>query len=279
MAVQGELGSFSELAAFEFLSPDVRIVPCETFAGLFDAVGNGQAAYGMAPVENSLAGSIDPVWDLLVSRRPFVTGELYLRIEHCLIGHPGTKLDGVRRIYSHQQALAQCQEFILGLAGVAQEEFYDTAGAVKMIKERGNTEEAAIASAQAAIDYEMQILAENIQTDHQNFTRFLVITGHAVEADATPSKSTVVLKADLSTVSASELLGTLSRKGIAVSKLETRKCLGEPWRYLVYLDLEGDVTEGPIKATLRELKSLVLEVHVVGSYPAGMQSEARLHRQ
>ena len=279
MAVQGELGSFSELAAFEFFSPDVRIVPCETFSGLFDAVGNGQASYGMAPVENSLAGSIDPVWDLLVSRRPFVTGELYLRIEHCLIGHPGSELNGVRRIFSHEQALAQCQEFIQGLAGVVEEEFYDTAGAVKMIKERGNAEDAAIASAQAAIDYAMQILAENIQTDHQNFTRFLVITNRAIEADANPSKSTVVLKADLSTVVASELLATLSRRGVAVSKLETRKCLGEPWRYLVYLDLEGDVAEGPIDATLGELKSLGLEVYVVGSYPSGMHSEARLHRQ
>ncbi len=233
----------------------------------------------MAPVENSLAGSIDPVWDLLVSRRPFVAGELYLRIEHCLIGHPGTELDAVRRIYSHQQALAQCQEFVQGLAGVVEEEFYDTAGAVKMIKERGNAEDAAIASAQAATDYEMQILAANIQTNHQNFTRFLVITDRAVEADAKPSKSTVVLKADLSTVSASKLLATLSRNGIAVSKLETRKCLGEPWRYLVYLDIEGDVVEGPIDATLGELKSLVMDVHVVGSYPPGTQSEARLHRQ
>ena len=98
VAVQGELGSFSELAAFEFFSPDVPIIPCETFADLFEAVGNGRAAYGMAPVENSLAGSIDPVWDLLVSRRPFVAGELYLRIEHCLIGHPG---NGARRRAPH----------------------------------------------------------------------------------------------------------------------------------------------------------------------------------
>lgn len=254
-------------------------MPCETFAGLFDAVGDGRAAYGMAPVENSLAGSIDPVWDLLVSRRPFVAGELYLRIEHCLIGHPGAKLDGVRRVYSHQQALAQCQQFIRGLAGVVEEEFYDTAGAVKMIKERGNAEEAAIASAQAALDYQMQILAESIQTDRENFTRFLVLAGGDVEAQARPSKSTVVLKADLSTLSTSKLLSALSRQGIEVSKLETRKCLGEPWRYLVYLDLEGDVAEGPIQAVLKELKSLVSEVHLVGSYASGRRREPRLRRQ
>ena len=273
------MGSFSELAAFEFFSPDVRIVPCETFSALFDAVVEGEAAYGMAPVENSLAGSIDPVWDLLLSRRPFVAGELYLRIEHCLIGNPGAELDRVRRIYSHQQALAQCQEFIGGLDGVVQEEVYDTAGAVKMIKKRGNGEEAAIASAQAAIDYQMQVLAENIQTNHHNFTRFLVIADRAVEVGEAELKSTVVFKADLSAVSATELMATLSRKGIAVSKLETRKCLGEPWRYLVYLDLEGDVAEGPIDNALKELKSQVLEVSVVGSYPSGTHSEARLHRQ
>ena len=273
------MGSFSELAAFEFFAPEVRILPCETFSALFDAVAEGHAAYGMAPVENSLAGSIDPVWDLLVSRRPFVSGELYLRIEHCLIGHTGAELDGVSRIYSHQQALAQCQEFIVGLDGVVQEEVYDTAGAVKMIKERGKAEEAAIASAQAAIDYEMRVLAENIQTNNQNFTRFLVIADRAAEVAGAPLKSTVVFKADLSAVSAAQLMATLSRKGVSVSKLETRKSLGEPWRYLVYLDLEGDIAEGPMDDALKELKSQVVEVCVVGSYPSGAHREARLHRQ
>ena len=278
VAVQGELGSFSELAAFEFFSPDVPILPCVTFADLFDAVGRGQAACGMAPVENSLAGSIDPVWDLLVERGPSIVGELSLHIEHCLIGHPDTTLEDVRRIYSHQQALAQCQEFICGLDQVDEEEFYDTAGAVKMIKDRGKPEEAAIASAQAAIDYEMQILAEKIQTNHQSFTRFLVISGKPADFADAALKSTLVLKADLSTTSVVEICQVVSRNRITASKLEMRKCLGKPWLYLIYLDLEGGMG-GSARDALKELESLTEEVHVVGSYPAGSRSEARLHRQ
>lgn len=263
------------MAAFEFFSSDLEIVPCETFEDLFYAVGSDLAMYGMAPLENSLAGTVDPVWDLLMKWKPTVLGELYLRIEHCLIGHPSVKLDDVRRIYSHQQALAQCQEFISSLDGVVQEEFYDTAGAVKMIKERGNPHEAAIAPAQAAIDYQMQIFAEGIQTNRRNFTRFLVISNRTGEFEDTGLKSTVVLKADHADMPASQLLEVLTRHDVTLSKMETRKCLGEPWLHLVYLDFLGGVSNRPLQAALKELESLVHEVHLLGSYPCGTQSEAR----
>ena len=138
VAFQGEPGAYSELAAYEFFSADVQIKPCASFSDLFAAVEQGNAQYGMAPVDNSLGGSIHPVWDLLASRTLPIAGEIQLRIQHCLIAHPGTRLQDVRRVYSHVQALAQCQAYLQNLEKVEQEEVYDTAGAVKIIKKRGN---------------------------------------------------------------------------------------------------------------------------------------------
>ena len=137
VAVQGELGSNSALAAAQFFSTDVPIVPCATFADLFEAVTGGKAHYGMAPLENSLAGSIHDVWQLLSQHHLPVAGEIYFHVDHCLIAHPDVALDDLRRVYSHEQALAQCQNFLLGLKNAQQKAFYDTAGAVQWIKEKG----------------------------------------------------------------------------------------------------------------------------------------------
>ena len=141
VAVQGELGSNSELAAREYFDgSEVTIVPCRTFAALFDAVHSETAEFGMAPVDNSMGGSIHEVWELLVDTPLPIEGEIFLRISHCLISHRGTRLTDIRRIYSHPQALAQCREYLSSQQDVDVEEVYDTAGAVKMIAERRERE-------------------------------------------------------------------------------------------------------------------------------------------
>ena len=277
VAVQGELGSYSELAAFEFFCPDVDILACPSFVDLFDAVAQGQAGFGMAPVDNSLAGSIHPVWDLLALRHLPIAGEISLRIEHCLIGHPGTRLEEVRRIYSHPQALAQCQAYLQTLTEVTWEEVYDTAGAVKMIRENNHKEEAAIASAQAAIDYSMAILVENIQTSHHNYTRFLVLSHEPCEWADQPLKTTLVLELDKMARGLPEVLASLTRRQIQVLKVESRKRLGHPWVYLIYLELEGGTEESGVAAAMEEIKTRALSLHLIGSYPAGRICEPRLH--
>ena len=276
VAVQGELGSYSELAAYEFFSPDPLIKPCETFAALFEAVEGGQALYGMAPVDNSLGGSIHAVWDLLVEQSPPVTGEILLRVEHCLIAHPGTRVEDVRRVYSHPQALAQCQGYLSGLEGVVQEAVYDTAGAVKMIRENEDREAAAIASAQAAVDYDMAVLVENIQTNHHNFTRFLVL-GHApCHRTDGPLKTTLVLELPESARGLPAVLSSLTRRSIEVLKVECRARLGHPWEYLVYLEFTGGPHEPAVAAAIDEIRNRATASHLVGTYPPGNLSEARL---
>ncbi len=277
VAIQGERGAYSELAAYEFFSPRVDIKPCASFADLFAAVERGAAHYGMAPVDNSLGGSIHPVWDLLARRRLPIAGEIQLRIQHCLIAHPDTRLQDLRRVYSHAQALSQCQAFLHRLEGVDQEEVYDTAGAVKMIAGKGNKEEAAIASAQAAVDYGMAILAEDIQTDPRNFTRFLVLSHQACDFSNSALKTTLVFELADNARTLPQVLGVFVDHRIEPLKIESCKRLGHPWEYTFYLEFNGGASEPHIAAALDEVGKQVSALHLVGSYPPGRISEARLH--
>lgn len=277
VAVQGELGSYSELAAHEYFAGPLTIVPCPTFAGLFAAVAQGRADYGMAPVENSLAGSIHPVWDLLAEQPLPIAGEILLRIDHCLIAHPGARLEELRRIYSHPQALAQCQEYLSALKHAEAQEVYDTAGAVKMIKEGGRRDEAAIASAQAAVDHQMAILAENIQTDQRNYTRFLVLSHQPAPPGAGPHKHTLILDLPDTGRGLPAILAAFTGQGCEVLKVELRKRLGRPWEYRCYLEVLAEAEAPALKAACEEASALAPGLRVAGPYAPGQTTIARLH--
>jgi len=270
VAVQGEPGCNSALAAGEFFSGEVTILPCRTFADLFAAVKKGDAEYGMAPIENSLGGSIHSVWELLPEYGLPVRGEIYLHVRHCLIAHPGTRLEGLRRIYSHEQALVQCQKYIQKLGWIDPENVipvYDTAGAVRMIKERGKREEAAIAPLQAAAFYEMEVLAEDIQISNRNHTRFLVLSHRSCCFLEEKCKTTLILSLPDRACGLPALLERLTRRQIQVSKVETRSRLGHPWEYRVYLECSGHAAEPPLIEAIEEMKQQAGQLHVVGSYP------------
>ena len=277
VAVQGELGSYSELAAHEFFAAPITIVPCPTFVGVFDAVAEGRADFGMAPVENSLAGSIHPVWDLLAEEPLPIAGEITLRVDHCLIAHPGTRLEEVRRVYSHPQALAQCQEYLGTLKHAQAQEVYDTAGAVKMIKEGGRRDEAAIASAQAAIDHEMAILAENIQTDQRNYTRFLVLCQQPLSVGEGKRKSTLILDLPDTARALPAILAGFTGRQLEVLKVELRKRLGVPWEYRCYLEVLGEAGSPALAAAIAETRNLAGWLRVIDAYAPGQTTTARLH--
>jgi prephenate dehydratase len=276
VAIQGELGSNSELAALEYFGTQpIDILPCYCFADLFTAVEQGLAEAAMAPVENSLAGSIHDVWDLLSTHHPVIAGEIRLRIVHCLIGLPGAAVGDVRRVRSHPQALAQCGNYLNTLQDVTVEAVYDTAGAVEIIKSENRGEEAAIASAQAARDHSMQILARDLSTA-DNFTRFLVL-GSGVAGGGSP-KSTVILEMEHTVAALPAILGRLVAAGIEVLKVETHKRIGQPWSYGVYLEFAGG-TDGPAAQALIEIADFVTDLQIVGTYPTGQAAEPRLHQR
>jgi prephenate dehydratase len=181
VAFQGERGAYSEIAARRFFGDTIELLPCESFDLVFKTVETRKADTGIVPIENSQAGCIHQNYDLLLKHRLRIVGELNLRVEHNLIGHPGTSLKSIRMVFSHPQALMQCQRNTAKLKGVRIVSAYDTAGSVKKIKEEEKPEErAAIASELAAKTYGMKILKKGIQDNPENFTRFHL----AKDADA-----------------------------------------------------------------------------------------------
>src|SRR6266478_5700862 len=191
VAFQGEHGAFSEDAARAYFPSSVIPAGVRTFDEVFDAVDRKRASYGIVPIENSLFGSIHQNYDLLQQHRLFIAGEIKLRIVHALIALPGVRLKDVRQIYSHPQALGQCDRFLRRLKGRETIPASDTAGAVKHLKEHGRLDAAAIAGPGAARVYGMAVLKTGIESDHRNFTRFLILSRRPLPA-AKPAKTSII---------------------------------------------------------------------------------------
>ena len=190
IAYQGEPGAFSEAAARQ-VRPDAELVPCRSFEDVFESVKAGPAAYGVLPIENTIGGSIHRNFDLLVENHLPIIGEIELPVVHHLLALPGVPMERVRRIYSHPQALAQCDRFLRTLSGVEVIATYDTAGSAKLIADEKMADAAAIASARAAEVFGLNALHSSIQDYEHNVTRFLII-GRRPLSDATPDKTTIV---------------------------------------------------------------------------------------
>jgi chorismate mutase/prephenate dehydratase len=265
VAFQGEPGAYSEEAAFQYFSSSVRVKPCESLEDVFKAVEQDKAQSGIVPVENSLEGNIGQTYDLLLDSELRVCGETELRVVHCLIASPETKLDSVKKVYSHPQALGQCRAFLKHL-NCELVPTYDTAGSVKMIKEQGITDGAAVASARAAEIYGMEILAREIEDNPGNFTRFFVIS----KQDAPPSgndKTSIVFSVKHTTGALFEFLKILTSRQLNMTKIESRPTRQKPWDYNFYLDFEGHREDKNVRETLEALESNSLFLKILGSYP------------
>lgn len=175
IAYQGCPGSFSETAANDFGTGDSRLLSCSTFRDVFEEVSTAQAVNGVVPIENTIVGSVDECYDLLSECNHHIVGYTVKRITHCLIAPPGTPLDGIRQVFSHPVALAQCQEFFRANPRIQAVPFYDTAGAVATILSRPPENSAAIAAARTAKMYGGEVVAAGIQDNAENYTRFLLI--------------------------------------------------------------------------------------------------------
>lgn len=265
VAFQGEIGAYSEEAAFQFFGSSIQVRPCESLGDVFKVVEQGEVNFGVVPIENSLEGSISRVYDLLLDSSLRVCGEIELRVVHCLIANPGARLDLVKRIYSHPQALGQCQAFLKHL-GCELIPTYDTAGSVKMIKEKGITDGGAIASARAAEIYGMKIITREIEDNPNNFTRFFILA----KQDSPPSgndKTSVVFSVKHKPGALYEFLRELADRNINLTKIESRPTGQKPWEYNFYLDFEGHREDKASQGALESLKNSSIFVKVLGSYP------------
>lgn len=266
VAFQGEYGAYSEAAIFDYFVGDITTVPCETFDEVFEQVTRGDCERGFIPIENSVAGSIHRNYDLLLQNSLEVVGEHFLRVSHCLIAQPGITLQEIRKIISHPQALAQCELYLRSLEGVQAEPAYDTAGSVKLLRERGDRTIAAIASRRAAEIYGMQILAENIEDYPTNITRFLVIS----RQPAVPSedgKTSIVFSLDNQPGALYRAMSVFALRDIDLTKIESLPLVGKPWEYFFYIDFVGALSDAKVQRALANLDEYATFLRVLGSYP------------
>jgi prephenate dehydratase len=272
VAFQGERGAYSEEAVLRRFGGEAEVLPCRTLRDVFRATEDGTATEGLAPIENSLAGSINESYDLLLQRSLTITGETVLRVRHCLLARPGQTLAGLRQVYSHPQALAQCRDFLErhGLEAVAA---YDTAGSAQFVSEKGPLRTGAIAGRRAAELYGLDILAEGIESDPGNYTRFYVVARpDAAQPETRPAtgqdKTVLVFATSHLPGSLYWCLGAFAYRGIDLLKLESRPIQGRPWEYLFYADLRGHASADPVREALRELEGKTAWVRVLGSFEA-----------
>ncbi len=265
VAFQGEIGAYSEEAAFQFFGSSIQLKPCESLDDVFEAVEQDEVQFGVIPVENSLEGSISRSFDLLLDSSLKACGEIELRVVHCLIGVSGARLDSIKRVYSHPQALGQCKTFLRQL-GCELIPTYDTAGSVKIIKEKGTPDRGAVASARAAEIYEMKILARGIEDNPNNFTRFFILSKH----DSPPTgndKTSLVFSLKHKPGALYESLKELAARNINLTKIESRPTRRKPWEYNFYLDFEGHREDKVFQEVLESLEKTAIFVKVLGSYP------------
>jgi len=265
VAFQGERGAYSESAVRAFFGDDTKVKPCRDLAEVFESVDKQEAQFGVVPIENSLEGSVNQTYDLFLTHNLKVSGEIVIRISHCLIANPDTSLEKVKTVYSHPQALAQCRTFLERL-GSELIPTYDTAGSVKMLKEKGLKDAAAIASERAAKIYGMKILARDIEDTPANYTRFFVVSKD--DAPKTGKDKTSIIFAATHTPGALyHALEEFEKRKINLTKIESRPTKQKPWEYNFYLDFEGHRTEKNCAEALQALGEKASFLKILGSYP------------
>jgi len=273
-AFQGDHGAFSEDAARKLLGSEAATLPFRKFDDMFDAVSSEQADCCVAPIENSLAGSIHQNYDLMVEHNLTIIGEVNVRIVHNLIVPPGVEMQDVRRVYSHPVALAQCGRFLKAHPGMEAEAAYDTAGGVKIVIANGRRDEAAIAGRLAAATYGAAIIAEAVEDNPQNFTRFLLLARpeHAASistrAAAGPRKTSIMYRVANKPGALFRSLAAFSLRDVDLCKIESRPIEGRPWEYSFYVDLAGDRDEPRIERAIAHLGEMTESIRVLGSYPS-----------
>ena len=273
VAIQGQQGSYHHQAALQFFDKETLFVNCQTFKDTFETLKNDEADNIVIAIENSLYGSINPVYDLLLTHKFCVIGEVYLRIEHCLIGLPESSIGNITEVHTQLEAMAQCENYLdKNLPNVDRHEHHDTAASVADIKKWGDQTKAAIASEQAAKLHGMKVLQKGIEDNKQNYTRFVILQKKQ-EEPAETNKTSLVLTttADTKPGALHEALGAFAKREINLSMLQSRPLVGKAWHYLFYVDVEAGLHNKSLIDAIADLQKAGFEVTKLGTYKNGRQ--------
>ena len=279
IAYQGVEGAYSYLAGEKFFRSQLDNCSFEGYKNFSDvvaAVENGQADYAILPIENTTAGSINAVYDLLLATKLSIVGEEVFPVQHCLLSIEKAPLSTIRRIYSHYQALAQCSDFLSRLKNCVQETYMDTAEAAKKISEDGDPEQAAIASEEAGRIYGLEVLKRNLANQRENYTRFVIIAPRPNQVDSrVPCKTSLVLSTGHHEGALLKALSILEHHKINLTKLESRPMQGSPFTYIFYLDFEGNTSDPKIQEALVGLSGATNYLRILGTYPRERHDKTR----
>ena len=266
VAFQGERGAYSEEAIHQFFGSEAEPLPCRSFEDIFETVERRAAEYGILPVENSTAGSINQAYDLLLDHDLRVWGEVILRVRHALLVPAGTEMSDIQRVRSHPHALAQCERYLLNRDWIP-EPAYDTAGSARDLAAEPLPGVAVIASRLAGQIYELTELDYGIEDSRHNYTRFFVLS-YEDPPRAQRNKTSLVFATRHQPGALYECMGEFARRHVNLTKIESRPRLNRPWQYIFYLDFEGHCQDPEAEAALMGLLRRSSFVKLLGSYPA-----------
>ena len=276
VAFQGEPGAYSELAALEYFGMNTHTLPCPTFEDVFaktSGADSSEEIIGLLPFENSLAGSIHRNYDLMLRNNLHITGEYHLRVSHCLLALPGVSVADVQRVHSHPQALAQCEGNLkrMKLEPVTET---DTAGSARIILEKNDRHAAILASRRAADVYGLDVLAEHMEDNLANYTRFLALSQQPLQVEDPETgayKTSIVFSLKNHPGSLFKAMSVFALRDIDLTKIESRPIQGKPWEYLFYIDFAGHAEAKNCRRALDHLGEIAVTIRVLGSYPRHLQ--------
>lgn len=291
VSIQGQSGSYHDIAARKFFGQEISVLGRENFRDVFCDVREGHADFAVAAIENSLYGSINQVYDLLLSNKSYIVAEIYLHIHHCLAGIRGADIAKLKEVHSHIAALEQCSDFLnYEIPYAKQVVKNDTAGSARELMELGDRAKAAILNAETAEKLGMEVLARNIETNHHNYTRFIVVSNNPKPLDKTQDKTSIVIQTAGSHADDDQKPGALYRalecfakRKINLSKLESRPIVGKAWHYMFYIDFEAALHLKKSQDAIRELQEIGCDIRIFGSYAKGKllssEQESKNHKK
>ncbi|MDE5421834.1 prephenate dehydratase [Ancylomarina sp. DW003] len=276
VAIQGVKGAFHEVAARNYFGNEIDILPKLHFSDLAEAVKNGDCDYGIMAVENTISGTIHSNLNLIREHKLVVCGEEYLRIKQNLVAKKGTKIEDLNEVHSHYMAINQTRKFFKQHPNVHLVDSIDTALSMKEIAENNLDNRGAIGSLLAAQHYDLEVLAESIETNKKNYTRFLILRNDENWKKQPSNKASIAMILDNHKGSLAEILSIIASYDIDLSKVESVPLVGEPWHYQFYLDVLFD-DKTKYKKMINEITAKLDRLDILGEYTNGNQSYSKIH--